>query len=173
MSLHRYLDKEPHLGRDVFMAEGARLVGDVRVGDGSNIWFNAVLRGDLHPVIIGHHTNIQDNTVCHVGYYEPCVVGNYVTAGHSVILHGCTIGDEVLIGMGAVIMDRVVVGAQSIIGASALLTQDMVVPPGSLVYGSPANVVSSLGAKERAQLRRYAEEYCEFAANFQRSATCP
>jgi gamma-carbonic anhydrase len=166
MSIHSYQGKLPKLGRDVFVAEGARLVGDVQIGDAANIWFNAVLRGDLHPVIIGHHTNIQDNTVCHVGYHEPCIIGNYVTVGHSVVLHGCTVRDETLIGMGAVLMDRVVVGEQSIIGASALLTEDMVVPPGSLVYGSPAKVVSTLGPKERAQLRRYAEEYCEFAAGY-------
>jgi carbonic anhydrase/acetyltransferase-like protein (isoleucine patch superfamily) len=164
--MYRYRDKEPKLGRDVFVAEGARLIGDVQLGDDANIWFNAVLRGDMQPVIIGHHTNIQDNSICHVGYVEPCIVGNYVTVGHGVILHGCTIHDEVLVGMGAVIMDRVVVGEQSIIGAAALLTQDMVVPPGSLVYGSPAKVVSTLGPKERAQLRRYAEEYCEIAAAF-------
>lgn len=163
MSIHSYQGKLPKLGRDVFVAEGARLVGDVQIGDVANIWFNVVLRGDLHPVVIGHHTNIQDNSVCHVGYDEPCIVGNYVTAGHNVVLHGCTIHDEVLIGMGAVIMDRVVVGEQSIIGAAALLTQDMVVPAGSLVYGSPAKVVSMLGPKERSQLRRYAEEYCEWA----------
>lgn len=166
MSLHPYQGKQPQLGHDVFLAEGARLIGDVRIGDHSSIWFNAVLRGDLQPVIIGHHTNIQDNAVCHVGYHEPCVIGNYVTAGHGVILHGCTVGDEVLIGMGAILMDRVVVGDQSIIGAGALLTHDTVVPAGSLVYGAPAKVVSSLGAKERAQIRRYAEDYCEFAAHF-------
>lgn len=166
MSIHSYLGKLPKLGCDVFVAEGARLIGDVEVGDYSSIWFNTVLRGDLQPIVIGHHTNIQDNSICHIGYVEPCIVGNYVTAGHGVILHGCTIRDEVLIGMGAVIMDRVVVGEQSIIGAAALLTQDMVVPPGSLVYGSPAKVVSALGSKERAQLRRYAEEYCELAARY-------
>ncbi len=164
MSIHSYQGKLPRLGRDVFVAKGARLIGDVQVGDASSIWFNTVLRGDLQPVVIGHHTNIQDNAICHIGYVEPCIVGNYVTAGHGVILHGCTIRDEVLIGMGAVIMDRVVVGEQSIIGAAALVTQDTIIPPGSLVYGSPAKVVSTLGPKERAQLRRYAEEYCELAA---------
>lgn len=165
MSIYSYQGKQARLGENVFVADGARLIGDVRVGDGSSIWFNVVLRGDIHPVIIGHHTNIQDNSVCHVGYHEPCVVGNYVTAGHGVILHGCTIHDEVLIGMGAVIMDRVVIGEQSIIGAAALVTQDTVIPPGSLVYGSPAKVVSTLGPKERSQIRRYAEEYCELAAH--------
>jgi len=164
MNLHCYLDKRPQLGRDVYVAEGAQLVGDVRVGDCSSIWFNAVLRGDLQPVIVGHHTNIQDNVVCHVGYNDPCRIGNYVTVGHGAILHGCTIQDDVLIGMGAILMDRVVVGEQSLIGAGALLTQDMIVPSGSLVYGAPAKVVSTLGPKERAQLRRYAEEYAEWAA---------
>lgn len=158
--------KTPQVARDVFLAEGARLVGAVTVGEASSIWFNTVVRGDIQPVTIGHHTNIQDNCVCHVGYEEPCVVGNYVTVGHGAILHGCTIGDEVLVGMGAVVMTGVVIGAQSIIGAGALLTEGLRVPPGSLVYGTPAKVVSALGEKERRQIKRYAEEYSEWAASF-------
>ncbi len=166
MSNHSFQGKEPKLGRDVFVAEGARLVGDVTVGDYSSIWYNAVLRGDLHRVVVGHHSNVQDNSTLHIGYEHPCIVGTYVTIGHNCVVHGCTVEDEVLIGMGAVVMDGVVIGAQSIIGASALLTGGLQVPPGSLVYGSPAKVISNLGPKERAQLRRYAEDYCEFAARY-------
>ena len=166
MSIHSYQGKQPQLGQCVFVAEGAQLVGDVSIGDYSSIWFNAVLRGDLQPVTIGHHSNVQDNSTLHIGYDEPCVVGNYVTIGHNAIVHGCTVEDEVLIGMGAVVMDRVVIGSQSIIGASALLTEGMRVPPGSLVYGAPAKVISTLGPKERMKPRKYAEDYCEFAARF-------
>ena len=161
-----YLGKRPRVGAGVFVAPGAQLVGDVSVGELSSIWFNCVLRGDLQPVVIGHHTNIQDGTVCHVGYKEACVVGNFVTCGHNAILHGCTIGDEVLVGMGATLMNGVVVGAQSIVGANALLTEGLQVPPGSLVYGSPAKVISHLGDKERHHLKFLAEEYRHLAANY-------
>ncbi len=158
--------KEPRVGRNVFLGAGSRLVGAVTVGDESSIWFNAVLRGDIEPVIVGHHTNVQDNCVCHVGAKHPCVVGNYVTVGHAAILHGCTIGDEVLVGMNAVVMSGVVVGQQSIIGASALLTEGMQVPPRSLVYGAPARVVSQLGEKEWSSIRDYAEGYCRWAEQY-------
>jgi carbonic anhydrase/acetyltransferase-like protein (isoleucine patch superfamily) len=168
-----YQGKRPTIGHNVFLAPGTQLVGDVRIGDDSSIWFNCVLRGDIQPVIIGHHTNIQDGTVCHVGYKEACVVGNYVTCGHNAIIHGCTIGDEVLVGMGATLMNGVVVGDQSIIGAAALLTEGMQVPPGSLVYGSPAKVISHLGEKERLHLKSLAEEYCGFAANYRQPSRQP
>jgi len=165
-----YLGKHPLLGKDVFIAETARVVGDVQIGEYSSIWFGTVVRGDIQRVAIGHHTNIQDNSVCHVADDWPCIVGNYVTAGHRTILHGCTIGDEVLIGMGAVLMNGVTVGEQSIIGAAALLTEGFVVPAGSLVYGSPAKIVSSLGTVERGQIKKWAEKYGRVAANYVRGA---
>ncbi len=165
-----FSDKHPVVAADAFIAAGAQLVGDVTVGAAASIWFNAVLRGDLAPVVIGHHSNIQDGTVCHVGEAAPCVVGNYVTVGHQAVLHGCTIQDEVLVGMGAVVMDDVVVGAQSIVGARALVTKGFHVPPGSLVYGAPARVVSQLGEKERRQLRAAAELYSRLAAEYRRQA---
>jgi carbonic anhydrase/acetyltransferase-like protein (isoleucine patch superfamily) len=159
-----YQGKRPQVGTGVYLAAGARLIGDVQVGERSSIWFNTVLRGDIHRVVIGHHTNIQDNSVCHVADDYACIVGNYVTAGHSVVLHGCTVADEVLIGMGAILMNGVIVGAQSIIGAGALLTEELVVPPCSLVYGAPAKVVSQIGEKERAEIKLMAEKYCAVAA---------
>lgn len=158
--------KRPALGKDVFVADGASLIGDVEVGEQSSVWFGAVLRGDINRVIIGHHTNIQDLTVCHVADAHACVVGNYVTCGHRAILHGCTVRDEVLVGMGAVLMNGVVVGEQSIIGAAALLTEGVEVPTGSLVYGAPAKVVSRLGEKERAAIKGWAEKYCRVAASY-------
>ena len=160
-----YLGKRPCLGVDVFIADTARVIGDVEIGAQSSIWFGSVLRGDINRVVIGHHTNIQDNSVCHVADEHACVVGNYVTAGHRTVLHGCTVGDEVLIGMGAVLMNGVVVGGQSIIGAAALLTEGLEVP-GSLVYGAPAKIVSTLGPMERAKIKGWAEKYCRVAANY-------
>jgi len=170
MGIHTYLGKQPHLGRDVFVADGAQLIGNVEVGDASSIWFGSVLRGDINRVVIGHHTNIQDLSVCHVADEHACQVGDYVTVGHRVILHGCTVHDEVLVGMGAILMNGVVVGSQSIIGAGALLTEGLEVPPGSLVYGAPAKVISRLGDKERGQIKSWAEKYGRVAANYRGAA---
>ncbi len=156
----------PQLGKDVFIAEGAHVIGEVVIGDCSSIWFNCVLRGDINRVVVGHHTNIQDHSVCHVADEDACVVGNYATVGHRAILHGCTVGDEVLIGMGAILMNGVVLGEQSIVGAAALLTEGLVVPPGSLVYGAPAKVISQLGETERRRIKVWAEEYCRVAAHY-------
>jgi carbonic anhydrase/acetyltransferase-like protein (isoleucine patch superfamily) len=161
-----YLGKRPQIGAGVFLADSARVIGDTEIGEHSSIWFGSVLRGDINRVVIGHHTNIQDNSVCHVADQFACGVGNYVTVGHHVILHGCTVGDEVLVGMGAVLMNGVVVGKQSIIGAAALLTEGLQVPPGSLVYGSPARVVSQLGPTERDQIKGWAEKYCRLAGHY-------
>src|ERR1700693_6419684 len=108
MSVMSYLGKQPQVGPGVFVAEGAHVIGDVQIGEQSSIWFNSVWRGDINRVVVGHHTNIQDLSVCHVADDYACVVGNYVTAGHRAILHGCTVHDEVLIGMGAVVMNGVV-----------------------------------------------------------------
>ena len=156
-------DKRPALDPGTFVAAGARLVGEVKLGEGASVWFNTVLRGDIAPVVIGPFTNIQDNSTCHVASDVACVVGAYCTVGHQVTLHACTIGDETLIGMGAVVMDGCVVGNQCIIGANALLTKGLRVPDGSLVYGAPAKVVSTLGAAERAKLRASAEKYARLA----------
>ena len=109
-SLLDYLGKRPQLGVDVFVAPNAHLIGDVVVGERSSIWFGSVLRGDINRVVVGHDTNIQDLCVCHVADEYPCIAGNYVTIGHRAILHGCTVRDEVLVGMGAVLMNGVLVG---------------------------------------------------------------
>src|SRR6266705_6463310 len=119
--LETFLRKKPDLGRGVYIAQGAIVVGDVTIGDCSSVWHNAVLRGDINRIVVGHHTNIQDNSVLHLAENYPCVVGNYVTIGHSAIVHACTIEDEVLVGMGATILDGVVIGELSLIGANALI----------------------------------------------------
>ena len=162
--LETFLGREPVLGKRVYIARGATVLGDVRLGDYASVWYQAVLRGDINRIVVGHHTNIQDNAVLHLADEFPCLVGNYVTVGHAAIVHACTVGDEVLVGMGSTILDGAVIGEQSIIGAGALVTQGMKVPAGSLVLGMPAKVVRSLEAQERARIRTYAEKYVRLAA---------
>jgi carbonic anhydrase/acetyltransferase-like protein (isoleucine patch superfamily) len=123
-----------------------------------------VARGDINRIVIGHHSNIQDNAVLHLADDYGCLIGNYVTVGHSAIVHACTVGDECLVGMGAVILDGAVIGEQSLIGARALVTQRTQIPPGSLVMGAPAKVVRALTADERAGLKLWADKYVENAA---------
>src|SRR3982751_4614269 len=162
--LDRFLLKKPKLGKGVYIARGAAVLGDVTLGDHSSVWYNAVLRGDINRIVVGHHTNVQDNAVLHLADDFPCIVGNYVTIGHSAVVHACTVGDEVLVGMGAVILDGAVIGKQSIIGAKALVTQGTKIPPGSLVLGAPAKVVRALSREERAGLKAWAQKYVENSA---------
>ncbi len=154
------------LGRGVFVAPGARLVGDVTLGDHSSVWYNAVLRGDINRVVVGHHTNIQDNAVLHVADEFACQVGNWVTVGHGAIVHACTVGDETLVGMGATILDGAEIGAQSLIGANALVPRGFRAPPGSLILGVPARVVRALSLEERTKLKGWAEKYVATAAHY-------
>src|SRR6266566_823148 len=162
--LETFLLKKPTFGRGVYIAQGAIVVGDVTIGDYSSVWHNAVLRGDINRIVVGHHTNIQDNAVLHLADEYPCVVGNYVTIGHCAIVHACSVCDEVLVGMGATILDGAVIGEGSLIGANALVTQKTEIPAGSLILGSPAKVVRALTAEERKQLRVSADKYAENAA---------
>src|SRR5260221_10926960 len=162
--LETFLLKKPTFGRGVYIAQGAIVVGDVTIGDHSSVWYNAVLRGDINRIVVGHHTNIQDNAVLHLADDFPCIVGNWVTVGHGAIVHACTVGDETLVGMGAVILDGAVIGKQSIIGAKALVTQGTKIPPGSLVLGAPAKVVRKLSQEERAGLKWWAEKYVDNGA---------
>src|SRR5436189_4958441 len=157
--LDTYLGKRPQIGKDVYIARGAVVVGDVTLGDHSSVWYNAVLRGDINKIVVGHYTNIQDNAVIHLADEFPCLIGNWVTVGHSAIVHACTVGDECLIGMGATILDGAEIGAQSIVGANALVTQFTQIPPGSLVVGSPATVKRQLSPEERATLKNWAQKY--------------
>jgi carbonic anhydrase/acetyltransferase-like protein (isoleucine patch superfamily) len=157
--LDAFLRKKPALGKDVYIARGAVVMGDVTLGDGASVWYNAVLRGDINRIVVGAGSNIQDNSVVHLADDFPCIIGNYVTVGHSAIVHACNVGDECLIGMGAVILDGAEIGAQSLIGAKALVTQQTKIPAGSLVLGAPAKVVRALMPDERAGLKFWAEKY--------------
>jgi carbonic anhydrase/acetyltransferase-like protein (isoleucine patch superfamily) len=162
--LETFLGRNPVLGKGVYIASGAAVLGDVHLGDYTSVWYHAVLRGDINRIVVGHHANIQDNAVLHLADELPCLVGDYVTVGHSAIVHACTVNDEVLVGMGSTILDGAVIGAQSIIGARALVTQGMQVPAGSLVLGVPGRVVRALEAQERAGIKVLAEKYVRLAA---------
>ncbi|MCO5052335.1 MAG: gamma carbonic anhydrase family protein [Verrucomicrobiae bacterium] len=157
--LDTFLRQAPRLGRNVYIAKGAHVLGDVKIGAHSSVWFGAVLRGDINRIVVGHHSNIQDNAVLHLADDYPCLIGNYVTVGHSAVVHACRVGDEVLVGMGAIILDGAVVGRQSLIGAKALVKQGMKIPAGSLVLGAPAKVVRKLTPQERAGLKFWATKY--------------
>ena len=162
--LDTFLRKTPKLGKGVYIAKTAVVLGDVTLGAHSSVWYGAVLRGDINRIVVGHHSNIQDNAVLHLADDFACIIGNWVTVGHGAIVHACKVGDEVLVGMGAVILDGAVIGKQSIIGAKALVTQGMKIPPGSLVLGAPAKVVRKLTKKERAGLKWWAEKYVDNGA---------
>jgi gamma-carbonic anhydrase len=162
--LHTFLRRIPSIAHSVYIARGAVVVGDVTLGENSSVWYNAVLRGDINRIVVGHHSNIQDNAVLHLADDHACIVGNWVTVGHSAIVHACTVGDECLIGMGATILDGAEIGAQSIIGANSLVTQYTKIPPGSLVLGSPAKVVRTMDPQERATIKAWAQKYVANAA---------
>jgi gamma-carbonic anhydrase len=125
-----FLRKQPVLGRGVYLAKTAVVLGDVTLGDHASVWYGAVLRGDINRIVVGANSNIQDNAVVHLADDFPCLIGEWVTVGHSAIIHACTVGDECLIGMGATILDGAEIGAQSIVGANALVTGGTKVPPG-------------------------------------------
>lgn len=161
-TLEPYKDVRPQVHPDAYVHEDATLIGDVVVGAEASIWPAAVLRGDDGPIRIGALTSIQDGSVVHTTRGQSEVnVGARCTVGHKVILHGCTVEDDCLIGMGAILLDGAVIGRGSLVGAGALVTQNKVIPPGSLVLGSPARVVRPCGDKERAQIEHGWREYQE------------
>ncbi len=150
----------------VFVASHAIVVGDVTLTEGCGVWFHATLRGDVEPIHIGPHTNIQEGAVLHVDPGYPVTIGAGVTIGHRAIVHGATVHDNVIIGMGSTVLNGAVIGENSIVGANALVTEGKVFPPGSLILGSPAKVVRSLTEEEVARIRQGAATYVERAAAF-------
>jgi len=161
--LHPYKGVRPRLGEGVFIAAGAQVIGDVEIGRDSSVWFNAVVRGDIHHIRIGERTNIQDGSVCHVMRGEcPVILGDSVTIGHGVVLHGCTVESHCLVGMNATLLNNVRVGEYSIVAAGALLPEGMVVPSRSLVMGMPARVRRTLSDDEAVSIDAYAERYREY-----------
>lgn len=156
----------PKIDPTAYVADGAVVVGAVEVGEEASIWFNCVLRGDINRIVIGSQTNVQDGTIVHVADDFAAVVGERVSIGHRAIVHACTVGDETLVGMGAIIMDGAVIGPRCIIGAGALVTKHIQVPEGSLVMGSPAKVVRKLSLEEQLQNKALAAKYVESSRRF-------
>ncbi len=160
-----YEGRTPRIAASAFLAEGSVVVGDVEIGESSSLWFGTVVRGDVNHVRIGARTNVQDLSVVHVtSRTHPTVIGDDVTVGHRAVLHGCTIKDRCLVGIGAIVLDGAVVGPDAMIGAGALVPPGMVVPPGALVLGAPAKVKRQLTADEVAFLRTSAANYAGYAA---------
>lgn len=158
-------DAAPELARDVFVAPTATVLGRVRLGAGASVWYGAVLRGDVGSITVGARTNIQDLTVVHVTTARfDTTLGADVTVGHRAILHGCTIGDRVLVGMGAIVLDGAEIGEECIVGAGAIVTPGTKVPAGSLLVGAPARVARELRDDERRGLAEQAQRYLELAA---------
>lgn len=165
---------KPSIAKNVFIAPSADIIGEVSVGEGSSIWFGCVIRGDVNSISIGKNTNIQDLSMVHVTHYKlddksdgfETIIGDNVTVGHRVMLHGCTIEDACLIGMSATILDGAVIGRESIVGASSLVTKNKVFPPRSLIMGNPAKVVRELTEEEVASLYKSAINYVKFMSMY-------
>jgi len=156
----------PKIHDNVFLANGAYIIGDVTIASHATIWFNTVIRGDVHPITIGEYTNIQDNCTVHVVRDHPTVIEDYVTVGHGVILHACHIASNCLIGMGAIILSYAEIGENCIIGAGSLITEHKKIPPNSLVVGSPGRVVRTVTKDEIEAIRISALGYYELSQKY-------
>jgi carbonic anhydrase/acetyltransferase-like protein (isoleucine patch superfamily) len=156
----------PRVHPSAWIVPAATVIGDVTLEEESSVWYGAVLRGDINRIVIGPRSNVQDDAVVHLDTAYPTIMGELVTVGHSAIVHACRIDDEVLIGMGATVLDGAEIGARSIVGANALVTLGMKIPPGSLVLGAPGRVVKQLTLEEQKQIARWAWSYVETSKRF-------
>jgi carbonic anhydrase/acetyltransferase-like protein (isoleucine patch superfamily) len=164
-----YRDRQPKLGAGAWVDVSAQVIGDVELGEDASVWMNTVVRGDVNRIRIGARTNVQDNCVLHVTARHPTVLDDEVTVGHSVTLHGCTVGRLCLLGVGAVVLNGAVIGEESIVAAGALVPEGMVVPPRSVVMGAPARIRREVSEEERAGLRRYAENYVRYKEDYRQA----
>jgi carbonic anhydrase/acetyltransferase-like protein (isoleucine patch superfamily) len=170
--LRPYRGVSPRVHPTAFIDDSAQVIGDVEIGEESGVWMNAVVRGDVHSIRVGRRSNIQDGTVVHAqgstSGSHPTVIGSNVTIGHGALVHGCTIDDQCLIGMGAIVLNGAHVGTQSIVAAGALVIEGMKVPPKSLVMGSPAKVKRLLTHSEIADIQAYADRYVAYRLDYLR-----
>lgn len=153
----------------VFIAKTATVVGEVAIGKSSSVWFSAVVRGDIAPVVIGEETNVQDGAVLHVGHGFPCIIGSRVTIGHGAIVHGATVKDEAMIGIGAIVLNGAVIGEHSLVAAGAVVTENTVIPPGSLVMGIPGRPARPTTDKQRAYVMKAARNYVRYAREYKKA----
>ncbi len=161
-------DRVPQFLGEYFVADGATVIGDVILGNNVNIWYNAVLRGDNDRITVGENTNIQESAVLHIDADEPLTVGNYVTVGHHVTLHGCSVDDCTMIGIGSIVLNGAKIGKRCLIGANTLIPEGREIPDGSLVVGSPGKVTRELSAEEIQVVENRAIEYVERAEMYKR-----
>jgi carbonic anhydrase/acetyltransferase-like protein (isoleucine patch superfamily) len=158
--------RTPHIAASAYIAPSADIIGSVDVGENSSVWFQCVLRGDIEPIRVGANSNIQDGSIIHTFEGAPTIVGEWVTVGHRVVLHGCTVENNCLIGMGAVLLNNVRVGEGSIIAAGALVAEDTVIPPRSLYMGVPAKLRRNVEESEQAFIRMHAEHYLRYKETY-------
>ncbi|MBQ7516371.1 MAG: gamma carbonic anhydrase family protein [Schwartzia sp.] len=156
----------PRIAGDVFLAEGARVIGDVTLAEGANVWFNTVVRGDIQRVEVGKFTNLQDNVTVHVMSSEPTIIGDYVTVGHGAVIHCSRVGNNTLIGMGAVLLGHAVIGGNCIVGAGSVVMQRKKYPDNVLIYGNPARVIRDLREDEIKALHQSAVDYYDIALKY-------
>ncbi len=168
MALYQLDDHTPQLAEGAWVADSAEVMGQVQVGERASIWFNTVVRADNEVICIGAETNIQDGTVLHCDPGKPLHIGQGVTVGHNVMLHGCTVGDHSLIGIGAVILNEAVIGKNCLVGAGALVTEGKTFPDGSMILGSPAKAVRQLTPEQIEGLKRIAQGYVKNAERYRR-----
>ena len=166
MAIYQLDDKTPQIADSAWVADNAEVMGDVRLGENVSIWFNTTLRGDNDPITIGDGTNIQDGSVLHTDEGVPLTIGRNVTVGHMVMLHGCSIGDESLIGIGAIVLNGAKIGRNCLVGAGALVTEGKEFPDGSMIIGSPAKVVRQLTLEQIEGLRYSAQHYIDNARRY-------
>ncbi len=166
MALYQLDEHVPKVAAGAWVADSAQVIGEVELAEDASVWFGAVLRGDTEPVRIGRGSNVQDGSVLHADHGFPCLVGEQVTVGHQVMLHGCTIGDGSLIGIQAVVLNGARIGKNSLVGAGSLVTEGKEFPEGSLIMGSPARVVRPLTPEQIAAIRASADHYVSNAKRF-------